>query len=312
VKKVLPKVIRKPKYYFIADFSNVDNRKGSPHQYIQRIEDFIKENGLAKEDVKVIKADYTYRELDFVDGDVKIDDFSVRGGFYLERVIKGILKDNYLSGREERPVIIAVTDDIEKAVMNSFSDMNFALPEDDMYYVLNEFNRMNGIPFVDDKVFDSVGFAKPVEVLKWTDDKGAVTYLRDDHNDSIIYKTSTEANAGDINNVGGWKDALLMQSMNTESILNTKGSAKVHKQLIKGSLKTGIMIPVSSYIVLETEAQEKVLKEAQNRILNSPDYMGLPENLMTNMSEPSLWLLLIPLLFLFWKKRKVLLRLYSR
>jgi hypothetical protein len=71
--------------------------------------------------------------------------------------------------------------------------------------------------------------------------------------------------------------------------------------IIENSFKTKIMTPLTSYIVVENEAQEKVLLEKQKQILSTKKQLDLGG--ATQMSEPSLWMLLIPLIGIAVLKR---------
>jgi hypothetical protein len=51
--------------------------------------------------------------------------------------------------------------------------------------------------------------------------------------------------------------------------LHPERPVKKTLDIVKASIKTGVMSPYTSYIVLENEAQEKVLLEKQKQILST-------------------------------------------
>ena len=64
--------------------------------------------------------------------------------------------------------------------------------------------------------------------------------------------------------------------------------------LIKQSFRTGIMIPLTSFIALENEAQRQALLRKQERVLSANKSLDIGEE--SEMSEPGMAIMIIVLL----------------
>ena len=62
--------------------------------------------------------------------------------------------------------------------------------------------------------------------------------------------------------------------------------------MVRASFKTQIMSPVTSFIVVENEAQKAALKRKQEQLLNGDPALD-PGKDVTRMSEPTFWLLFL-------------------
>ncbi len=78
------------------------------------------------------------------------------------------------------------------------------------------------------------------------------------------------------------------------------------KELVADSRLTGIIIPLTSYMVVENTAQEKTLAQKEKQSLGTHHALEFEENQPTQaMPEPgTVWLLPVSLLLLFWHARR--------
>lgn len=68
--------------------------------------------------------------------------------------------------------------------------------------------------------------------------------------------------------------------------------------MVKYSFKAKIMTPVTSYLVVENEAQKEMLKKKQEEVLSGKQSLDLSEDAV-RMSEPELLLLVVLVILIF-------------
>jgi hypothetical protein len=80
--------------------------------------------------------------------------------------------------------------------------------------------------------------------------------------------------------------------------LHPECSGKEWNNLVKYSFKAKIMTPVTSYLVVENEAQKEMLKKKQEEVLSGKQSLDLSEDAV-RMSEPELLLLVVLVILIF-------------
>ena len=274
-KQTLNSVIRPYYYHFLVDVSK------NSSDYSDRIERFLTEN----------KANSQNAQISFVNSYVKtfsIDDNwkqlyesqTFEGGFFLERAVQTVLFNSYKN--KTNPYIIVVTDNtddsvIDKAVLeNDFSDFKFAFPE------IN------------------------AEVLELTLPDGSVVYLSNNEKPEIILINDVFTIADNEIMEKNWLTALAMQAKHMSHTLHPHIKNKEWREMLKYSFVSKIMTPVTSYIVVENEAQRAVLRDKQEKVISGGKLLDLDEN-SRRMSEPSILILSILLIGALWfiKRRKI-------
>jgi hypothetical protein len=88
-----------------------------------------------------------------------------------------------------------------------------------------------------------------------------------------------------------WQAGLSMQGRWRAQLLHPETSEQEWLHLVRSSFQTKIMMPVTSYIALENEAQKEILLRKQAQVLNSNKSLDIGEN-PQQMSEPELCLLM--------------------
>lgn len=296
VKEKLPKVSRNPYYYFIVDFSK--GNEGKIQAYLDRVREFVKEHSLREADFQVAAANYEMKGIDHQGNRQNaMEDLPVKGGLFLERHIKSILAANYAAKPPQYPVIVAVTDNIKGAVMpEDFSDFQITMPDSEWYYALGAEGKITGYPLLKGKSPEGPGTIEEIaakEALAWPDAAKPEAYLRDDGQGSIVLRKTglhnEELELGDTT----WKNGLILQAMSTGLALEPSQYSRQSTGIIANSFRTKIMTPLTSYIVVEDEAQEKVMLEKQKQLLASKLPLDAGEE--TQMSEPPLWVLIVGL-----------------
>lgn len=293
VKAKLPKVKRKPIYHFIVDVSK-DKQQLTP-SYENRIDHFITAQ---KIDVKDIEINFTNSHTNsntFNSSwktNLKAQNFE--GGFFLEKAIRETLLKSHENLGQTYPVIITITDSIKNAIMlKDFADIKTAFPEQASYFELNQ----DGKIWEHSLLTDTLGLGEEIatiptnlEVFAWPNASKPKAYLPKNNQPSIVLK----ADAVHIKEVGKktWGAALNVHALWLETNLKPTAGEQAHLQLIKESMQQQIMSPVTSFIVVENEAQKKALKRKQEQILKGNKNLDTDEDTQS-MSEPSLLLLMM-------------------
>ena len=94
-----------------------------------------------------------------------------------------------------------------------------------------------------------------------------------------------------------------MQAQWNSQILHPENSDREWLNLVKLSFISKVMTPVTSYLVVENEAQKEMLKKKQEQVLSGNKSLDLGEDTQ-RMSEPSMILLVILLGLVLWFREK--------
>jgi len=291
-KAKLTLIQRTPEYHFI-----VDGSKGNApliKSFVQRIENYI---AIHKIDRKAVKINFTNscsssEELTN-DWKNKLEEQTFDGGYYLEAAIKQTLLNSYSQRSKKYPVIITVTDSIQNAVvLKDFSDLQVTFPEDISFYELDQQGKvwqhsLIKAPLRRLQQIDKIPANSKVFV--WPNVKKPISYLANNNSPSIVTHNNAQKLAA--TNKKTWEAGLQMQAMWQESVLNPKEGEDKHLAMIKYSMQCQILSPVTSFIVVENEAQKRALKRKQEQILNGIKNFDTDEDTQS-MSEPNLFLLL--------------------
>jgi hypothetical protein len=102
-----------------------------------------------------------------------------------------------------------------------------------------------------------------------------------------------------------WSSGLILQGLWISQILHPDPSNKDWKELVQYSFLTKIMTPVTSYLVVETQAQKEILKEKQKEVLSSNYTYDISDD-AESMSEPNFWIMssILAIAILIFQRRK--------
>jgi len=188
-----------------------------------------------------------------------------------------------------------------------FKDLAITFPESKRFYHLDNNGTLNSHSLLSQprlilKEKETISLKKPS--LKFVTDNNQIFYLSINNKPSIVLKNDfISINEGEIGHKD-WETALhLNGNWISQSIQPSKPGEWL--SLVKGSFKSQIMTPVTSYLVVENEAQKAMLKKKQEQVLSSNKSFDLGEDAQ-RMSEPN-WLILMLLmgvLYFFNERRK--------
>ena len=304
-KQTLKQIQRKPYFHFLLDISK--NKEKNIADFTKRIEQVLETNKPLKENSKISFVN-SYQKTITLNNDWKqiYKSQNFEAGFYLDRGIKTSLFKAYKSNSSTYPVFVVVTDSIQKAVLDKdFSDLKMTFPENDFLFSVNQNGNLQPHsltsnptePFADSLkyTFDQTVLEYEVENKKF--------YLPNNNQPSIILKNDLFVVNDQSIKEKNWQTALTMQGKWNSQILHPETSDKEWLNLVKYSFLSKVMTPVTSYLVVENEAQKAILKKKQEQVLSSNKSLDLGEDAQ-RMSEPSFILLTILLGLALWYKQK--------
>lgn len=307
-KSKLKTIKRTPYFHFIVDTSK--EKDILKENYIETINNFISKN---KKGIKNTRISFTNAFTNTFklseDWNLNLNNQIFEGGFYLERGIKKILFNSYTKCSDNYPIIVVVTDNMLDAIVEkNFADFKVAFPESDTFYHLNTLERLASHSLTSTpKTFvnDSALIHFEHEVLPWPNAIKPLAYLPNNELPSIALKKST-FEFDDTTQTSGWDTGLQLHGKWLSDVFYPKHADKDWVTSVQRSFKSRIMTPLTSYIVVETEAQKAALLRKQEQALNGKRALDLNERAQ-RMSEPGLVsIILLFAVFLFMKyKRKI-------
>ena len=319
-KQILKPVTRKPYFHFLIDISS--GKEKSIEHHIASIEQISEKYKTLSENARFSFVN-SYVNTVPLDNDWK-QEYQAQtfdGGFYLERAIKTALIES--NNSDSYPVIVVVTDNYYEAVLDKdFLDLEFTFPENNLFYHLNDItlNIQSLVKYPRHKLhtttihsIDTEGLlpfytlryldAANITVLEYKLPNNTTAYLPDNNKPGIILKknifTIYEPGIKEKN----WLSALTMQGKWRSQILHPETADAEWLSMVKYSFKSKIMTPVTSYLVVENEAQKAILKKKQEQVLSGNRHLDTDED-SQRMSEPSMPVLILILGLILWYKEK--------
>jgi len=304
-KQTLKQIQRKPYLHFLLDVSK--NKETNIADFSKRIEQVLRTNKALSENSKISFVN-SYQKTITLNNDWKqiYKSQIFEGGFYLDRGVKTSLFNAYKNNSVTYPVFVVVTDSIQKAVLDKdFSDLKMTFPENDLFFTINQNGNLQSHSLTSNPI-------EPLaDTLKYTFDQTVLEYnvenkkfyLPNNNQPSIILKNDIFEVAEQNIKEKNWQSALTMQGKWNSQILHPETSDKEWLNLVKYSFLSKVMTPVTSYLVVENEAQKAILKKKQEEVLSSNKSLDLGEDTQ-RMSEPSFVVLTILLGLVLWLLEK--------
>jgi len=302
MKKKLPIVQRKPYFHFIIDCS-VDKEK-SVKRYMDKIESLLSQNVFDAKTVKFTLTNAYTKTFDYSNNwRDELNKATFQGGFYLERAIKEILVKDYEQLNRSYPIIVIVTDSLPSAILDKdFADFKMTFPESDLFYELNENGKLQAHSLTENPTEEATyttPFQPSYTVLAYPNATTPIAYLPNDNQPSIVLK-NTETSDNQLNlKSKNWDTALTLHGKWLANTLHPESGDRAWLDLVKASFTAQIMTPVTSFIVVENEAQRAALQSKQAKVLQAKKSLDLGDD-VEQMSEPPFLLLCAMFGFLFY------------
>ena len=258
VKKSLPTRERTPKYYFVIDAS-----ENSPYdEHLKKITDYVNYHKIMNAEIYAA----SYKLYNTNKSGVKRE-----GGFNLPLAMEIIFKE--AEGRDILPIIIAVSDNINKAPLFLKSSIAKRFPESEQYYNLGYDLFLTPYSFSENKKYDTV----KAPILKKALGYNNLIVADNDKSETVI--------SGQI---GDYTDNEYQNAFILHGKSSVHGSVQTQIELVRDSFRKRILTKYTAFTVLETREQENALLELQAKFLNN-DGKDAPAVMM---DEPSLLLCL--------------------
>lgn len=229
------------------------------------------------------------------------------GGFYLDRAIKKELIKCYKSKQKKHPVFVIISDNLYGAVLeNDFADLAFTFPDNKFFFHLDKDFSLNAHSLMNHPLKIVKKNTKTIESEKvgiYTHSDGSVDYIKLDDQASILLKKGSFNISQKEIQEKNWNTGLTLQGQRIYNTINPQDSEAKWLDMIKTSFKSKIMIPETSYIVVENEAQKAALLRKQKEVLASKKSLDIGNEAQA-MSEPSLWLIILLFSVFFWLKNR--------
>ena len=306
-KKNLNVAHRKPYFHFLVDVSQ--GKDSTLVKTETKIERIIANNDSLLANAKISFVNTYVNTLDFDSNwQQNLENQSFEGGFYLDRAIKKTLVNAYQKNTANYPVLIVVSDSIQNAILGkNFADYKMTFPESKLFYVLQDDGKLQvhsllNNPMEPLSIKTSYSFNLPV--LEYKSQNNKTYYLANNNAPSIVLKNKSKEILADDILINNWESALKLQGMWNSQIMHPETSNDSWLTLVKYSFRSGVMMPSTSYLVVENEAQKAMLKKKQEQVLSSNKSLDLGEETQ-QMSEPNTIIVLVLLLFILMYKKKL-------
>jgi hypothetical protein len=202
--------------------------------------------------------------------------------------------------------MVAVTNQFENALVDKdFSDFKSAFPESDLYYVLYgndamEAHSLSGNPLSKADKSDTISFSHPVLDYPLVNQH---VYLPNNLQPSLIFKDDfIDVDEKQIREKD-WNAASMLQAKWNEQVWHPNVSDGQWVNLVRYSFMAKVMTPVTSYLVVENDAQKAILKRKQAQVLSGKKSLDLGEA-PQRMSEPGLWIVGLLLTVILWRHNR--------
>lgn len=298
----LNKIYRAPYYHFIIDTSN--GKEKQKEKYVKRIKTLLKKGLISTTNTRISFVN-TYTSTYKMDEGWE-DIYSKQkfeGGFYLDRAIKKTLFDSYKNNEDKYPVIIVITDEINNSILNNnFANFEITYPENNFFYNLDSGAKLIPHSLLKRSLYpvskiQHLNFKR--SVLPYPNQTNPIAYLPDTHKPSLVLlKDKFDIKDNDITEKN-WGSALLLQGKTISYTLHPEISNSEWVDFVRNSFISRILTPVTSYIVVENEAQKVFLRKKQQQVLSGNKSLDLNDD-VERMTEPSLILVAILLGTILW------------
>lgn len=306
-KRNLPQIERKKKYYLLLDNSKgIEDEKTA---LLDRAQEDMKILINAGAQMEVYSVNHSAEKLGMKVWRPLAEGKTPQGGFFVERIMKAILAEQYRQNPEQVPVFLLYTEQ-DVHLPKDFMDFTFTFPDlrycfisktEGCYALSYDIEKEENTQMVNTNAA-RLAMAFQLEKTGLWISPGKKKYIVPAEGSTILFYNQNylESNADSKQDI--WEKAAAQES-NTRFLLQHPEQSEIYwRKQVTQNFETGILSPYTSYLVVETESQKEVLRQKQKEVLNAAKYFDIEEE-FTSMDEPTwYWYLLIPLLFVWIKK----------
>jgi len=262
-KKTLPSIEREPLYYFLLDAGESEDVYV---KHFERAKQYAKERSI---DSRYYAVSYQAKQVT----DAVMPAVQPKGGFntaYAMSEIFTSVPEGYF------PIVLLVTENMNRAVPLEKTRMITAYPEVDCYYRLNDDSSLTPYRFSDSERLRDVAAPFIINALNYNG-----TAVGGEKSETIITGAELAGYTGN-----QYTDAFILQR---NTFLAYTNDAQIY--FIKDSIKQRILTKNTAFIVMETKEQEDLLLSLQEQFLSGQS----TETPAVMMSEPA-WAAVIAVL----------------
>ncbi|MBF9221398.1 MSEP-CTERM sorting domain-containing protein [Hymenobacter ruricola] len=271
-KQALPLVQRRPYYHFLLDASA--QSAGQQQALQQRVQAQLAQplphGGPAR--FSLVNA-YTTPVPAGTDWAAQLNQARWEGGFYLGGAIRQVLFEAQEHPAPTYPVLVAVTDQIENAVLDAdFADFSSAYPESDAFYVLGPDGQLvpHSLRRQSRQVMGAAPAAGvPVAVRAWPSAARPRAYLPDTNAAEVVLGQPQAVPTPTAAPNNPWLTGLLLRGYSQWQTFHPETTERERVPFIQASFRAGILTPFTSFLALENEAQKAALRRKQNETMNA-------------------------------------------
>lgn len=324
--RILPSTNRQAYLHFIVDRSV--NSHNLPPDFFYNAKKRITEIFPAAKQCRITIANYEFRHLNkspvpideiTTDSfDVSENQMSFRGGFCAERAIKGALLDYKAdspfteNGQPMVPIFIVIRDDDTEIIKDdglaTFADI---VPDSPFYYVLREDGKLDRQAFANPEptTVSEIRSPAPVALFRAGENLaacsatrgGLVSFGPTDNSGVEVFDAEQKRvqKLSDIHTLHS--DSIYSEGLSTwdkyrHTVFHPESLNQKLPGIVRDSRKNGVLVPHTSYIVVENSAQREMLKRKEKQALSADQAMEFDE--FAESPAPSA-LYFIPALFFF-------------
>lgn len=235
------------------------------------------------------------------------------GGFFTDRIIRKVITEACTNPSDEYPVIVIVPSAPSYDHLNfgtwldDLGDVAECLPEGGTFLVLGENGEITHKAFrepigqLNHELFE----LQVPQVRAWPNTQSPSAYLRNNGDGDIVVSTN-QLGMMSPPQLRSWNHALELEGRWRAYQLHPQGGTAAWRELVRGSFQAQVMLPVTAWMCLEDDAQRNALLKKQEEMLSGNAALDASDQNITNMSEPDLlWLLLPVVLWFVLRKRRV-------
>ncbi len=310
LKAKLPLVQRTPHYHFILD--GTEAQRPTRPELVSRVQAWCTREKIepANMDVHITDA-YVESRPYGAEAFTAYEHHVGEGGFFSDRIIRKVITEACARPSGEYPVIVIVPSGPSYAHqsfgtwLDDLSDVAEGLPEGGTFLVLGESGEITHKAFEEPigQLNHNLFEIQVPKVRAWPNAQAPIAYLRDDPGSEIVVDPDRLGSMSPPQ-LRSWQSALELEGYWRASQLRPQGGTAAWRELVRGSFQAQVMLPVTAWMCLEDDAQRNALLKKQEEMLSGNAALDASDQNITNMSEPDLLWLLLPVVLWFVLRRR--------
>ena len=210
-----------------------------------------------------------------------------RGGFYLGGAIRRVLFEAQEHPGGDYPVLVAVTDDFNNAVLDAdFEEFRSAYPESDVFYVLggdgqlvpHSLRHAARQPLASTVTAELPQAGAPVLVRAYPNAVHPRAYLPATPEAAVVVTGRPSVPPAEAPAASRWLAGLLLRGYGQWQSFHPEITDRERLPFIQASFRAGILTPFTSFLALENDAQKAALQRKQAQTLASNASLDTVEN----------------------------------